>query len=420
MTNPSGILAAIVQQHVEEAAILRNTRSGQVAAPHVKLRHLRRLDDRLAAHLDGVAVAGEAGWKLCSAALADPGVGAVFVATVQAIEGRQAERIDRMLALAEAVPALMPGVVSAFGWVSAPHLEGTIQAMLSSPAAMAVELGLAACAMHGVDAGAALAQALSAPDARLRVRALRVAGDAGERGLLSACKAALADPLEDCRFQAARSAVLLGDRGAAVRALTDFALAAGPRQASALAIVLKALAPAPAGALLTGLAQTPASGRALARGAGVSGDPRYIPWLIEQMEGAALARVAGEAFSMVTGLDLALPGLDRRPAEGHPSGPNDDPDDEDVAMDEDDGLPWPDPAKIDAWWNGNRHGYQSGVRYFMGQPLTVEHCRRVLRDGYQRQRIAAAEHLRLLQPGIKLFPTGAPAWRQERWLKKIG
>lgn len=39
---------SVVQQHAEESAVLRNVRSVLVAAPHVKLRHLRRLDDRLA------------------------------------------------------------------------------------------------------------------------------------------------------------------------------------------------------------------------------------------------------------------------------------------------------------------------------------------------------------------------------------
>ena len=62
----------VVQQHVEEAAILRNIRAVLVRAPHVKLHHLRRLDDRLAAHLDGLAVAGEFGRRLCESALANP------------------------------------------------------------------------------------------------------------------------------------------------------------------------------------------------------------------------------------------------------------------------------------------------------------------------------------------------------------
>ncbi|MCK7582576.1 MAG: hypothetical protein MZV65_48050 [Chromatiales bacterium] len=64
----------------------------------------------------------------------------------------------------------------------------------------------------------------------------------------------------------------------------------------------------------------------------------------------------------------------------------------------------------------NRHRFPAGVRHFMGEPPNPENCRRVLRDGYQRQRIAAALYLALLRPGTPLFPTSAPAWRQKRWL----
>ena len=92
------------------------------------------------------------------------------------------------------------------------------------------------------------------------------------------------------------------------------------------------------------------------------------------------------------------------------------PQDNNVAMDPDDGLPWPDPAKLHAWWDVNRHRFPAGVRHFMGEAPNPENCQRVLRDGYQRQRIAAALYLALLRPGTPLFPTSAPAWRQKRWL----
>ena len=101
-------------------------------------------------------------------------------------------------------------------------------------------------------------------------------------------------------------------------------------------------------------------------------------------------------------------------------GPTDNPEDEDVAMDADDNLPWPDQAKIQKWWDANKDRFQPGVRYFMGVPVNIENCKRVLREGYQRQRIAAALYLSLLQPGTPLFPTSAPAWRQKRWLARMG
>jgi hypothetical protein len=40
----------------------------------------------------------------------------------------------------------------------------------------------------------------------------------------------------------------------------------------------------------------------------------------------------------------------------------------------------------------------------------------MLCEGMHRQRIVAARHLVLLQPGARLFNTAAPAWRQQRLL----
>ena len=72
-----------------------------------------------------------------------------------------------------------------------------------------------------------------------------------------------------------------------------------------------------------------------------------------------------------------------KPPEGVDFGPNDDPGDDNVAMDEDDSLPWPDVEKITAWWwqaNGQR--FASGTRYFMGEPPTTALCLGVLNTGH--------------------------------------
>ncbi len=115
----------VVSQHVGDAAVLRDARTHLVPGPHVKLLHLGRLDERLAAHLDGIAVAGVFGAKLAQAALALPNVGAVFVATVGEIGNKDVRRLDKLFALAESLPEVLPGLISAFGWVSAQALQGT-------------------------------------------------------------------------------------------------------------------------------------------------------------------------------------------------------------------------------------------------------------------------------------------------------
>jgi len=409
----------VVARHAEEAALLCNQRLYLVQAPHVKLHRLRRLDDRLAAHLDGLAVAGECGWQMCESALARPGVGELFTAGVRAIEDRSALALDRLCALAEAVPETQRGFVSAFGWVEPKWLHGIVRDLLSSHSTFEREVGLAACAMHSADPGAALDKGIADSDARLRARALRVAALCGRRDLLAVCLNTLADDDEACRFEAACAATLLGDRRAAVTALQAFVSKDGPHRLDVLRLVLKVLDPAQSHAFLKTLAQEVADTRLLIQGAGIAGDPQYVPWLIKQMEDLKLTRVAGEAFSFITGLDLAYLDLDRKPPENFKSGPNDDPNDSDVSMDDDESLPWPDAGKISAWWSTNKARFQDGTRYFRGEPVSRAHCVQVLKDGYQPQRIAAAQYLSLMKPGTPLFNTAAPAWRQKRLLEKL-
>ncbi len=88
-------------------------------------------------------------------------------------------------------------------------------------------------------------------------------------------------------------------------------------------------------------------------------------------------------------------------------------------MDPDDGMPWPDQQLVDRWWQQNGSRFTAGTRHFMGEPLNRVMCISTLKKGYQRQRIAAAYHLCLMNPGTPLFEWRAPAWRQQRELAKI-
>lgn len=411
-------IPVVVMQHVEEAAHLRHVRSVLVRAPHVRLLHLGRLDERIEAHLDGIAVAGAYGARLAQQALERPGTGEVFAATVGAIANREAEQLDRLIAIAEALPASRAGLLSAFGWVSARDLQGITLDLLASAHPWRRTIALAACAMHGVDPGSVLADAIAQADAGLLARALRSAGQAGRRDLRDACVAHLTDPDPRCAFEAARSALWLGDRGDALTALArQVQDPDADLSRAALLTLLKAVPARQAQALLSRLAQDPARLRLLIQGIAVAGDPHYVPWLLAQMLDLRLARLAGEAFSWITGLDLAYLDLEAKPPEGVDFGPNDDPDDENVALDEDESLPWPDAAKLTAWWQAHGARFAPGTRYFMGEVPTPAHCVAVLKTtGFQRQRMAAAEHLCVLTPGTPLFNTAAPTRRQQRLL----
>jgi uncharacterized protein (TIGR02270 family) len=189
--------------------------------------------------------------------------------------------------------------------------------------------------------------------------------------------------------------------------------AAGPFAQPAIQLLLRTLTPAQSKDLLKALSQDSERRRDLIIACGVSGDPAYADWLIAQMsEDPALARVAGESFSFITGADLAYEDLDGDWPEGFEAGPTENPEDEDIAMDPDEDLPWPDPERVQAWWAANQARFQSGRRYLVGSPVGDAHCRRVLISGMQRQRKAAALELALMSPGTVLFETRAPGFRQ--------
>jgi uncharacterized protein (TIGR02270 family) len=151
-------------------------------------------------------------------------------------------------------------------------------------------------------------------------------------------------------------------------------------------------------------------------GAGAIGDPALVPWLIEYMSVPEMARVAGESCAMITGVDLAYEQLEGKWPEGFEAGPTENPEDEDVQMDPDEDLPWPEPRLIQEWWQKNKANFRSGVRYLCGKPISEQQCHHVLRYGYQRQRAAAAIELVMMKPGQPLFEVRAPGFRQQKLL----
>ena len=167
------VIPTVVQQHVEETAHLRNVRSVQVRAPDVRLMNLGRLDERIVANLDGIAVAGSEGNALCQQALESPAPGPLFAATVGALEQRDMARLGALLDLAQALPEARNGLLSAFGWVSPADLQGITSALLEAQQPWHVEVGLAACELHGVDPQAALDRALAADDPARRRMLIR-------------------------------------------------------------------------------------------------------------------------------------------------------------------------------------------------------------------------------------------------------
>jgi uncharacterized protein (TIGR02270 family) len=409
----------VVAQHAEDAAFLWFSRDRAVRAPHYYLKDLVRLDERVEANVDGLRVAGATGWDLAAKAMEQEGPGEIFAAAVLAFESKDAERIDSVLKVGAANSVLSRAIVSALGWLRFDDAKPTLETLLRSERAELRRIAIAAYAAHRIDPGEPLRQAVADADPSLQSRALKAAGELGRTDLAYTIVRFISASQEPCRFFAAWSAARLGlrDRDVldALRAIAD---ADGPYAEPALQMVLRCLRLDEAHAWVSSMLRDPKRLRFGVTGLGVVGDPARVSELIGYMQVEEASRVAGEAFSMITGVDLKYFDLDRPKPETFEAGPSDNPADADVAMDADEDLPWPSPELVRKWWEKHEAEYQPGVRYLRGRPIEPTALADALTNGYQRQRAAAALEMGLLRPSDPMFEVRAPGRRQSEALAR--
>jgi uncharacterized protein (TIGR02270 family) len=412
VTSRNEVIVNIIEQHAEEASFTWLLRGAAVHSPHYALSNLVVLDNRVEANIDGLRIAGDTGWEICREVFSLEEAGEVFAAAVLALESGDTDRIQVVI---EAGSDVSRGIVSALGWLSYPQAEKFIQSFLNSNLPMLRRIGIAASAVHRKDPGKYLTDALSDTNPLLKARAFRAAGELSRRDLLSYIKVLISDEDSTCRFFAAWSAALLGDV-ATISTLKSFAESDSPHREEAVKMAARKMNISSALKWQKELSHNPDTIRLALIAAGVIGDPALIPWLIEYMAAPEMARVSGEAFTMITGVDIAYEDLEGEWPEGFEAGPSESPEDDDVALDPDEDLPWPDPELIAEWWHKNRGNFHQGTRYLLGKPISRQQCEHVLRYGYQRQRAAAAMELAMMSPGQPLFEVRTPGFRQQRLL----
>jgi uncharacterized protein (TIGR02270 family) len=279
-------------------------------------------------------------------------------------------------------------------------------------------IGIAAAAVHRQDPGPPLRDALGSGDPLLRARAARAVGELGRIDLAPLLEENLKSDHAGCRFWSAWSSALLTGYSKPVAILQLIAEAPGPFRERAHQVAMRRLNRREAARWNDHLGTLPGGQRLAITGAGILGLPSLVPRLIELMSDPPLARIAGEAFTTITGIDLAYHDLDVRPPEDFEAGPTEDPADENVDLDPDENLPWPNASLIAQWWSRNEHKFAADVSYQSGMPRSLESAERVLRTGRQRQRAAAALDLAVSSPGKLLFEVRAPGFRQVQSLRR--
>jgi uncharacterized protein (TIGR02270 family) len=409
----------LIEQHADEAAFLWAHRDFACRARHTTFVSLGELDERLEAHLDGLRLAGGAALALCRARLSSGDPGELFVAAVLAADGDDLRALAEVIDRAAGDQQLERAFVSALGWAQFPAIKRALGGLLSrnGPAQLR-RLGVATCAAHRHDPGPMLADAAADPDPRLRSRALRAVGELGRADLIGAIRQELSSGDESCRYWASWSAALLGETGGAA-ALFGFATEPDEAGRRACDLALRRLPPGAAMERITELRKSPDRARLAVVGAAATGSLAAVPHLLEAMRDPALARLAGEAFAMITGIEITGDLVGLRP-ESVPPFPGDEPGDERAFMHPEELLPWPNPLVIERRYEASEKSFPRGSRLLCGQAIAAPWLHRILGHGGQPRRAAAALELVHQSIGQPLFEVRAPAFRQGDLLRASG
>ena len=400
----------IYERAAIDAAFLWHLRAIAVDQPHYTRADLVELEQRLEAQLDLLMSSPDLGWQACEATLALQQPGDAFTATAIALRSHDVSKIQTAMQAGLAAPTAFKGIASALGWLPGEIARPWIGRLLKGKDMNHKHLGVAACSLRGEDPGELLNDILQRDDCRqhtpLYARALRLVGELRRQDLMPALTASLDAKDPALRFWAIKSAILLGQHGLA-KNLRPFALTAGPYQARAIQLAFRVLPVEQGREWISAMAKDAANARAVITATGVLGDPHAINWLIGRMADPKLARLAAEAFTSITGVDLESRDLVGIPPTNQPTVPSDDPADTYVGLDEDENLPWPDASKVAALWRNHGQQFLVGRRYFLGKAPAPDWFKQKLADGTQRQRHAAALELALSDPQTRLANTRA-------------
>lgn len=390
----------------DDASFLWILRSVVVNQPDYQSADLMALDARIDATFNALMTAPEESWDICASAMSIQQSGELFAAANIAFRSLDVRKIQQAVEAGMQSKEAFIGLAGALAWLPGRLCHSWIKKFLTSKDLDHKHLAVTVCSLRREDPREYLTAIVQREDCiahkPLYARSLRLIGELKRMDLAAVVQVALQSKDPMILFWATWSSLVLGNKSV-INNLKTFVLSKNPYQVRAIELAFRILPIDEARELIKLLARNPQQIRQAIQASGTFGDPHAINWLITQMRVPALMRLAGEAFSTITGIGLEehklaleeLPQLDNQlPA----TAANDDLQDGDVNLSDDDRLPFPNADKIAAVWQRYQQRFTPGRRYFMGQQINSEHLFNIYTSGNQRQRRAAALELALLQP----------------------
>ncbi|PKG84090.1 hypothetical protein CXF85_09220 [Colwellia sp. 75C3] len=406
----------ITEQFYTDAAFLWEMRAIAVNQPHYDQESLLELEVRLNANLDGLMSTFELSWNIALEQLEYEQGGECFAAAIIAFRSRDLAKIKTIVDHAFTNDDTFIGLASALVWLPKALVNDWINKFLYSKSLDHKYLAIAVCSMRRKNPGDVIQDILTRDDClthhKLLARTLRLVGELKLYVYANIAETMLQHEDPSVAFWANWALLLLGEKKH-INNLYPFINEVTPHQIPAIQIAFKVLPAPQARAWISELAKNPDHIRAVIIASGVLGDPHTIPWLIDRMKSFETAKIAGEAFVLITGIDLNRYELIIDTPGDITVVPNDDNEDEMVELDDDEHLPFPYVSKISHMWLKHRTKFIPGSRYILGvelgqnNPAASNKLNQVIQHSSQRQRHSAALSLALLDPQSPLFNTKA-------------
>jgi uncharacterized protein (TIGR02270 family) len=373
-------------------------------------------EERLLAHLDGLVLGGQpVAQKLLEPALAGDDLGGIAAAAWALVQAEDADHQDVVIgALASAEPPAQASIGRALYLAPRTDVSRLIPLFNSgAPLVRAMVLDVFATREPGW-VREHIEPAMRSGQPPLMAAALRAIRNLHEREHLGYVELASQSDDVEVRLEAMRTGLAFALK-TAWNECRIFAGGIGEMCRLPLGLLATSLDPSDR-AFVRGKAQDTDVGLHALWALGFSGDADSVDVLVHAMADEKKSRVAGEAFSAITGLaiagELAKPGETQGPEVEEVAGEDPPP-----TVRAEDFLPEPRVEKVTKWWEKVRRRFVPGTRYVGGQPRSPATLRTTFLGGASWRRevllielTASVANL----PNVKAPKVDLKAWAREQ------
>jgi uncharacterized protein (TIGR02270 family) len=405
----------VYEEHLDEAGFLSALWEKALTDPEYTLAEVAAgPEERVLGHLDGLVLGGrKVAERLLVPALAGDDAGVVLAAAWALLLSEDGDQARPVLdALSSGEPEQVAAATRALQLAPRPDLAARLSAPLASRRPEARAAALDVLAAWRADAAGPLEPFLASPDAAVRRAALRLGRALPARLTPHLLEPSLSGDEPEERDLAIAAGLVAGARSAwalCERIVRD----GGP--AWSFPALLYASSGAQDLAPLTSALEDPERRKAALFALGFTGRMPAADAAAAHLGDRELGRLAGEAFSAITGVDIGG-ALSRAPERWDPDAPEED--EAEVAGDPAEAaLPSPEAAPILAWWQEARKGLDPGARYLGGAPWSAEALLGALERAPMRRRPPLALDLAVRTRGAAQVDARGLARRQ---LEELG